>query len=236
MKYAILAAGNGSRLVQEGELTPKPLVRVGGEALIDRLLRVFMTTGATEIAVICNPQMTAVVAYLEAILRAGRIPLHLMVRSTPSSMHSLWALRRWLADAPFILTTVDTIFQQQEFSGYVRAFCDMTAQASADGLMGVTDYIDDERPLYVDTDDALHITGFTDTSDRPHYVSAGIYGLTPRCFDVLSRCIDRGEQRMRNFQRSLVADGFRLQAWPFSKVFDIDHVSDVRKAENFLSL
>ena len=236
MKYAILAAGNGSRLVQEGELTPKPLVRVGGEALIDRLLRVFMTTGATEIAVICNPQMTAVVAYLEAILRAGRIPLHLMVRSTPSSMHSLWALRRWLADAPFILTTVDTIFQQQEFSGYVRAFCDMTAQASADGLMGVTDYIDDERPLYVDTDAALHITGFTDTSAQPHYVSAGIYGLTPRCFETLGRCVERGEQRMRNFQRALVTEGLRLDAWRFSQVFDIDHVSDVRKAENFLRL
>ena len=42
MKYAILAAGDGSRLMQEGELTPKPLVKVGGEALIDRLLRVFM--------------------------------------------------------------------------------------------------------------------------------------------------------------------------------------------------
>jgi NDP-sugar pyrophosphorylase family protein len=236
MKYAILAAGNGSRLLQEGELTPKPLIRVGGEALIDRLLRVFMANDATEIAVICNPQMTAVVAYLETIQKAGKIPLRLMVRSTPSSMHSLWALRQWLEDAPFILTTVDTIFQEQEFSEYVHIFCDMTTQATADGLFGVTDYIDDERPLYVDTDDMLHITGFTDTSERPYFVSAGIYGLTPRCLDPLSRCIDRGEQRMRNFQRALVADGFRLKAWSFSKVFDIDHVSDVEKAENFLCL
>jgi NDP-sugar pyrophosphorylase family protein len=151
-------------------------------------------------------------------------------------MHSLWELRQWLEDAPFILTTVDTIFQEQEFSEYIHAFRSMTTQATADGLMGVTDYIDDERPLYVDTDDMLHITGFTDNSEHPHYVSAGIYGLTPRCFDSLGRCIDRGEQRMRNFQRALVAERFRLRAWPFSKVFDIDHVSDVQKAEKFLSL
>ena len=236
MKYAILAAGNGSRLMQEGELTPKPLVKVGGEALIERLLRVFMANDATEIAVICNSQMTAVVAYLETLQKAGNIPLRLMVRSTPSSMHSLWELRRWLVDAPFILTTVDTIFHEQEFSEYVHAFRSMTAQAAADGLMGVTDYIDDERPLYVDTDDMLHITGFTDVSEYPHYVSAGIYGLTPRCFDTLGRCVDRGERRMRNFQRSLVAEGFRLKAWPFSKVLDIDHVSDVRKADQFLSV
>ena len=93
MKYAILAAGNGSRLMQEGELTPKPLVKVGGEALIERLLRVFMANDATEIAVICNPQMTAVAAYLEAIQKRGEIPLRYLVRSTPSSMHSLWELR-----------------------------------------------------------------------------------------------------------------------------------------------
>ena len=218
MKYAILAAGDGSRLVQEGETRPKPLVRVGGETLIDRLLRVFMTNDATEIAVICNPQMTAVAAYLESVRLAGQIPLRYMVRSTPSSMHSLWALRPWLSDAPFILTTVDTIFQEPAFAAYVQAF----RQTTADALMGVTDYIDDERPLYVSTSDA-------------HFVSAGIYGLTPRCFETLGRCIDRGEQRLRNFQRALVADGLHLQAWPFSKVLDIDHVTDIRKAEQFLS-
>ena len=232
MKYAILAAGDGSRLVQEGETRPKPLIRVGGETLIDRLLRVFMANDATEIAVICNSQMTAVAAYLESLRLAGHIPLRFMVRSTHSSMHSLWELRSWLNDAPFILTTVDTIFQEQVFSAYVRAF----RQTTADGLMGVTDYIDDERPLYVSTDDTLRITDFTDTSEQPHFISAGIYGLTPRCFETLGRCIARGEQRMRNFQRALVADGLRLQAWPFSKVLDIDHVTDIRKAEQFLSV
>ena len=230
MKYAILAAGHGTRLVQEGETSPKPLIQVGGESLIDRLLRVFMANDATEIAVICNPQMTAVAAYLETIQKAGNIPLRLMARSTPSSMHSLWELRHWLDEAPFILTTVDTIFLEQEFFAYVQSFRQMTA----DGLMGVTDYIDDERPLYVSTDASWHITDFTDTSEHPHYISAGIYGLTPRCFETLGRCIERGEQRMRNFQRALVADGLILQAWPFTKVFDIDHVTDIRKAELFL--
>ena len=232
MKYAILAAGHGSRLVQEGETSPKPLIQVGGESLIDRLLRVFMANDATEIAVICNPQMTAVAAYLETIQKAGNIPLRLMARSTPSSMHSLWELRHWLDEAPFILTTVDTIFLEQEFSAYVQSFRQMTA----DGLMGVTDYIDDERPLYVSTDTSLHITDFTDTSEHPRYISAGIYGLTPRCFETLGRCIARGEQRMRNFQRALVAEGLTLQAWPFTKVFDIDHVTDIRKAEQFLNV
>ena len=232
MKYAILAAGNGSRLILEGETKPKPLIQVGGEALIDRILRVFIANDATEIAVICNSQMTAVSTYLETVQKMAKIPLHLMVKSTPSSMHSLWELRHWLEDAPFILTTVDTIFREQEFAEYVQAFRQMTV----DGLMGVTDYIDDERPLYVGTNEAFHVTSFPDVSERPHFVSAGVYGLTPRCFETLSRCVERGEQRMRNFQRAMITDGLRLQAWPFTKVFDIDHVSDIWKAEQFLSV
>ena len=40
---------------------------------------------------------------------------------------------------------------------------------------------------------------------------------------------------MRNFQRALVSNGLRLKAMPFSKVLDIDHASDIRKAELFLN-
>ena len=39
MKYAVIAAGEGSRLAGEGIEVPKPLVRIGGECLIDRLIR-----------------------------------------------------------------------------------------------------------------------------------------------------------------------------------------------------
>jgi len=46
--------------------------------------------------------------------------------------------------------------------------------------------------------------------------------------------MERGESRMRNFQRALIADGRRLKAWPFSKVLDIDHATDIKKAEDFI--
>ena len=110
----------------------------------------------------------------------------------------------------------------------------LVAQGEADGLMGVTDYIDDEKPLYVATDEALRITGFLDQCECPKYISGGIYGLTPKSIDTLRRCIERGESRMRNFQRALVTDGLRLKAYPFSKVLDIDHATDIEKAEEFL--
>lgn len=234
MKFAIIAAGEGSRLAQEGIQNPKPLVEVGGERLIDRLMRVFMQNGATEIVAICNEQMTAVQQHLEDIQREGRMPLKFIVKSTPSSMHSMGELSRWLDDEPFVLTTVDTIFQETEFAQYVADFQQLVESGKGDGLMGVTDYIDDEKPLYVETDSRKRITAFLDHCEHPKYISGGIYGLTPASLSTLRHCIARGESRMRNFQRALVGDGLRLEAWPFSKVLDIDHASDIEKAENFL--
>jgi dTDP-glucose pyrophosphorylase len=197
-------------------------------------MRVFMQNGATEIVAICNEQMTAVQQHLEDIQREGRLPLKFIVKSTPSSMHSMGELSRWLDDEPFVLTTVDTIFQETEFAQYVADFQQLVESGKGDGLMGVTDYIDDEKPLYVETDSRQRITAFLDHCEHPKYISGGIYGLTPASLSTLRHCIARGESRMRNFQRALVGDGLRLEAWPFSKVLDIDHASDIEKAENFL--
>ena len=64
MKFAIIAAGDGSRLRAEGVEASKPLVKVCGECLIDRLLRIFLANHATEIVVICNEHMTDVARHL----------------------------------------------------------------------------------------------------------------------------------------------------------------------------
>lgn len=234
MKFAIIAAGEGSRLAAEGIDAPKPLVEVGGEHLIDRLMRVFMDNGAEEIVVICNDLTNKVSQHLQQIKQGGRVPLRFVVKSTPSSMHSFFEISPMLSDSPFCLTTVDTIFREQDFRNYIAAFKQLVDSGEGDGLMGVTDYIDDESPLYVDTDDEMNIKGFLDRSSTCRYISGGIYGLTPSAIATLQRCIDRKESRMRNFQRALIADGLRLKAWPFSKVLDIDHASDIAKAEQFL--
>lgn len=235
---------------------PKPLVEVGGESLIMRLLRIFMAHGATEICVICNDRTPLVEARLKEIQTAGislspsaektAVPLRFVVKSTPSSMHSFYELADWLdGDEPFVLTTVDTVFRETEFAEYLAAFKSCLA-AGNDGLMGVTTYVDDEKPLYVETDRRQHITAFMDavggTTKRTEtvdegsgtYVSAGIYGLTPKALQTLRTCVARGESRMRNFQRALLRDGLQLQAWAFSKVLDVDHQSDIAKAEEFL--
>ena len=235
MKYAIIAAGEGARLAQEGVGVPKPLVKVGGEALIDRLMRIFVSLGATEVCVICRaPDVERRVTRTERRGSGGVPSIKIKVKATPSSMHSFYELSDWLdGNEPFVLTTVDTVFREAEFRHYIEVMQQELANG-VEGVMVVTPYIDDEKPLYVDVDEALTIRGFYDEQHGCRYVSGGIYGLTPKALTTLRDCVERGESRMRNFQRALIADGVKLKAFVMDQVLDVDHQADIEKAEAFL--
>ncbi len=230
MHYAIIAAGEGSRLAQEGVEKPKPLVEINGEPMIGRLVNIFCRCNAESISVIVNEQMRDVQAFVKALNPS--VPLNMVVKSTPSSMHSFYELSRVMPSGKFCLTTVDTIFRETDFRGYIEA---MEKSEGCDGMMAVTPFIDDEKPLYVETDDGLNITAFSDTrNEGVKYISGGIYALGERAVKVLERCMADGVSRMRNYQRALIAGGLHLKAYPIGKILDVDHAGDIAKAEAFL--
>lgn len=231
MNYAIIAAGEGSRLVQEGVKLPKPLVNLCGTPMIKRLIDIMTDCNPESLSIIVNEQMTEVRDYLESLKLP--VPLHLTVKTTPSSMHSFYEVSRHFKDGKFILTTVDTIFREEDFRTYVEAF---EADETTDGYMAVTSFIDDEKPLYIDVDADMRVTAFR---DRPFegmkYISGGIYGLTAPALKVLENCMETGVSRMRNYQRALVEAGLNLKAYPFPKIIDVDHAGDIATAEAFIS-
>ena len=232
MKFAIISAGEGSRLSQEGVALPKPLVQLNGVAMIDRLIQIFVRNGADKVVIIINNESPLTKEHLAKLQAEATVPLEVVVKTTPSSMHSFYELNSYLKDDKFCLTTVDTIFREEEFSTFIEAF----KQSDKDGYMAVTDFIDDEKPLYISTDEALNITGFHDEAiSGCRYISGEIYCLTQTAVKTLHGCMEKGMSRMRNFQRQLVADGLKLKAYPFTKILDVDHASDIVKAENFLT-
>ena len=228
MKFAIIAAGEGSRLAQEGVKAPKPLIKLQGVPIIERLVKIFVANSAESISIITNTRQPETVELLEELKKS--YPIDIVVKDTPSSMHSLHALAPLLEGDRFCLTTVDTLFREDEFAEYIKLF-----KKSDEGLMAVTDFIDDEKPLYIETDSNMEITEFCDNAtEKTKYISGGIYGLMPQALEILELCMTEGTHRMRNFQRRLVKEGVRLKAYPFSKIIDIDHAKDIGKAEEFL--
>ena len=231
MNYAIIAAGQGSRLVQEGVQKPKPLVELNGEPMIARLIRIFAENNAESISVIVNEEMTEVKALLDT-LNPG-CELNVVVKTTPSSMHSFYELSRVMKPGKFCLTTVDTVFKEKDFASYVRAFDEDTDN---DGMMAVTPFFDAEKPLFVETDEQNSIKAFLDEhADGVKYVSGGVYALNEKAVRVLEECMANGMSRMRNIQRGLIAAGLKLKAYPIEKIVDVDHANDIETAERFIS-
>ncbi len=226
MRFGIISAGEGSRLASEGFSQPKPLVPICGVPMIERLVRIMNNCGADKIAVIVNGENPETVSLLKSL------PVDLVVKKTPTPMHSLMELAPYLEGDRFCVTTVDTVFSESRF----RLMMDEFSASPFDGLMGVTSLIDDEKPLYVGTDSEMMITGFHDSQDECRYVSAGIYALKPQALDVLRGCLESGQTRMRYFQRQLLEAGMRLKAFDMGQVVDVDHVSDVARAQKIAKL
>lgn len=235
MDFAIIAAGEGSRLVKSGYPYPKPLARLHGIPLIERLITIFSNHEASSINIIINQESEMLKEHLDIL--SSTLPLRVITKSTESSLHSFYEL---LKDIPQLqelcVTTVDTIFREEEFDSYLRHFKTHTA---LDALMAVTPFIEDESPLYVKADDVGTVIAFedknTNAAGNRTLVSGGIYALRKKAIDCVGKAIDNKIVRMRNYQRSLLEEGLKVKAFTFEKIIDIDHLTDLTTAENWLN-
>ncbi len=232
MEFAIIAAGEGSRLRKEGFNLPKPLLPLHGVPLIERLIRIFAKEGAQKVHVIINKQSPELKLFLEKTTFA--LPIVLLEEDTESSLHSFALLVKnnpnW---ASCCLTTTDTVFKPHEFHAYLN---DFHQHKNADAFMAVTPFIDDESPLYVNTNQQLEVEAFLDRSTpETRYVSGGIYCFRKAAMDCALSSVAAGNSRMRNFQRALLENSLKVEAFVFEKVVDIDHLRDREVAEQFLS-
>ena len=229
MKLAIIGAGEGSRLKEEGIATPKPLIKINGVPLIERIIRCAAANHLTSAELIINEAFAEVKEFLER--SDFGIPVRCELRSTPSSMHTLFALQPRVDDSPFCMTTVDSVFRKEEFRNFVSF---IRSTPDADGVLAITDYIDDEKPLCVRLDAARRILEFMDSAEHSHWATGGIYYFTPRIFQEIDLALSRKIERLRNFLRLLIERNYLLKAYPFSKIIDVDHRSDIAAAEEFL--
>lgn len=232
--FGIIAAGDGNRIKEEGSLLPKPLVEIDGAPMIGRLIDIMLKAGAASISVIVNSDMPEVITFLNNLKDSVMVPLRILDRKTESSMHTFHELMQLMQPQDkFVVTTVDTIFKEKDFIAYIDTF--KNSSPDIDGLMGLTDFIDDEKPLYVDVNSQGFIKAYLDeTAEGIKYVSAGIYGLNRKAIPVLDKCVKEGVKRMRNFQRSLVGNGLKLKGYNLGKVIDVDHLSDIENANLML--
>ncbi len=229
MKAGIIAAGLGERLKQRGIHTPKQLVKILGEPLIARAINEAHSAGATEVACIVNDVYPEVAEFLRTT--TWPVSLKLVVKTTPSSMESFFELEEHLKDEPFLLLTVDAIFPPgllQKFVSRAKRFVD------ADGVLAVTEFVDDEKPLRLITDENMRITEIGATVDESRFITAGFYYFNPSVFREKDEAREKKFTAFRQFLTLLVEKKYKIYAEEVGKTVDVDVPGDIDKAEKFL--
>lgn len=229
MILGLIAAGEGSRLRREGIQLPKGLVPVAGEPLAKRTIQAFVDCGVQAVKCIVNEESPELSTYLRN--QDFGVPVEVIVKSTPSSMHSLFTLAPLLADSPFFLATVDAVYRRDDLADYVQ-YC--ANHPDADGVLAVTRLVDDEKPLYVQMNSEHRVCAMGDNAHGSEWITAGLYYFKPEIFQEIPRAEEKGMERLRNFQGHLVEQGYRIYGHPFGDVVDVDHRKDISKAEALL--
>jgi len=229
MKAGIIAAGLGERLKRRGNFTPKPLIEIAGEPLIKRAIRAAAYVGAERVACIVNELEKEVSNYLRS--QNWPVPLDLVVKTTPNSMESLFNLAPFLQDEPFVLLTVDAVFPFDA----LKEFVNKAKILDGDGSLAITQYIDDEKPLWVKVDpDSNRIIGVGDEFRFSPYITAGFYFFKPVIFELIPMARKRNLGALRHFLSYLIKEGFVIYGVQVQEVIDLDYPEDIKKAEDFL--
>ncbi|HEX4210498.1 MAG TPA: NTP transferase domain-containing protein [Candidatus Binataceae bacterium] len=225
---AIIAAGKGERLRSAVEGLPKPLVRIGGETLIERQARLLAAAGADPVNAIVNSETAQLIQAAKL-----RLPprLAIMVRDTPNSMESFLALGDRIPLGRFLMTTVDTVVALGELQRFVgTALSRMNLSSAApDGVLGVVGWRGDRHPLFAEmaADGTLVRLG----GEKGRLVTAGVYLFSTSIFEFAAEARSLGLDALRRYLEFVLVKGMKLAAIELTEVVDVDEGDDLRTAQ-----
>lgn len=231
MRAGILAAGAGSRLRTEDAVL-KPLRRVAGTPLIERVVEDLEHAGATDVHIIINAESTAIRDYLDRTKRSCTV--RWIVETTPSSMHSflrvMESLSQRAADEAFLISTVDVVAPRGTF----ERFRSRAADHSADVTLAATSRVDEDKPLLIAFDEQTHRVQSIGLNEGD-WATAGYYLVRASALRERDVALAAGLSALRAFFGHLQASGYALTAVPMGDSVDVDSPLDILAAEALLA-
>jgi 1L-myo-inositol 1-phosphate cytidylyltransferase len=212
MKCLIVAAGQGTRLREKGEL--KPLIPIRGVPLIERVIENARRAGVTEFLVVTGYRAEDLQAHLGDLSRREGVRITRILNRAWDRANgvSVLAAKQFL-DEPFLLTMCDHLVDPEIFRSLMEA-----PQAQDTVMLGVDFNID--SPL----NDPEDVTRVKCEGDRLLHIGkvirdfncfdTGVFRCTPVMFDALEESQTRGDDSISGAMNVLAG-------WNKARVFDI---------------
>ncbi|MDE2058583.1 MAG: NTP transferase domain-containing protein [candidate division NC10 bacterium] len=218
----IIAAGEGSRLKQDGLKMPKSMVPVAGVPLIERVVSNFVKVGITRLQIIFNEDDRKCATFIRE--RFPSLDIQCIVKTTRSSYESFWEVGRRSGPGRVLMSTVDWICSEPAFHRFIDQAM-RYRQASV--VLAVTPFVADEKPLWVTMDPSGRVTAIGGASGD--VVTAGLYLVSGAIFTQAPH--PSTLSRLRDFLTWLVAEGGSVYGVVMDQVIDVDRSEDLQLAE-----
>jgi len=126
-----------------------------------------------------------------------------------------------------LITTTDSIY----IPGTLTDLLAYSANLSqGEMILGVTSFIDDEKPLYAALDQEGYITALGEK--QTSYVTTGVYLMPPGAFSMGK---GRTFPALRKFLGFLLENGVKCRGFNMGKSLDVDRPEDIIEAEKFIT-
>jgi CDP-L-myo-inositol myo-inositolphosphotransferase len=231
-KAVIIAAGNGSRLQGYQNGSPKPLVKVGGLPLLERVMLSAKKMGIRELVI--------VIGYQAALIRKTIDARKLGVKITwvrnhdwrkPNGVSVLKAER--FVNENFLLFMSDHVIDINIINALRDArLGDDRGILCVDRRLDQVQNLDDATKVRTCKDRMVNLgKSLTDFNA----IDVGVFMLTPALFDALRKSQDEGDESLSGGIRVLARDGL-MRTLDIGDAYwqDVDTIPDIKYADRLL--
>ncbi len=240
MKAVLLAAGRGTRLKELTADKPKPMLQVGGELILERIVKGIRGAGIDSFIMITGYKAEVIENHFQDGSSLG-IQVRYIRQDVPNGTAGAVVLAKdAVGDDAFLLSWGDILTPVSNYKRLVDAW--NKNKDTLDGIMGVNELEDIGRGASVCFDQ--HTRRIESIVEKPapgtaksNWNQAGIFIWPHKIFDYLERVeiSPRGEYEFPDAVRLWIADGGNIQALPLKGYWgDLGTPADIEDLEQKL--
>ena len=233
MKCLIIAAGRGSRLKHS---EPKPLVKLLGIPLIERVIRTAIEAGADDFFVVLGYRADEVKRFLSELSERLSIPIRTIINDKWSEFengYSVYLAKEYIKE-PFLLSMCDHIVEADILKELTRCSVDDGTVYLAADIRKDNEFVDLDDVTKVKLDGDVIVDIGKGLKEYDAY-DMGVFYCSTSIFDALEESINNGNSSLSGAIKVL---GRREKAkiCPIDKGFwiDVDTEEAYKKAEKQL--
>ncbi|GBU23477.1 glucose-1-phosphate cytidylyltransferase [Fibrobacteria bacterium R8-3-H12] len=226
MKVVILAGGLGTRLSEETELKPKPMVEIGGRPILWHIMKIYSHFGFNDFIVLTGYKSHLIKEYfldyyarysdLTIDMQSQSVEMH-KARTEPWNVTMLYTgadtqtggrlfrAKDYLKDEPFMLTYGDGV-------GNINIAKLLDFHKASDKIVTVTAVQPKGRYGVLTMDKAGLVESFQEKPNDSAWISGGFFVMQPQIFDYLKN----DDRLVLEHELDKVAQDGKLQAYKHS--------------------